>query len=169
MVQKKVDRGIYPEKIDPSAFIAETATVMGDVTVGRESSIWYGAVVRGDTAPITIGERTNIQDGCIVHVAAGQPTTIGDGVTMGHGAIVHGATIGHNVIVAVRAVVLDGAVVGENSIIGAGSVVTEGTVIPPNSLVLGVPGRVVRPVSQEQAERIRSSARNYVEYSRAYM
>jgi len=156
------------EKVHPSAFIAETAVVLGDVAIGRESSVWFHAVVRGDMASITIGERTNIQDGAVVHADPGYPATIGDGVTVGHGAVIHGATVEDDVLIGIRAVVLNGAVIGEGSIVGAGAVVTEGTVIPPRSLVLGVPGRVAREVSPQQEELIHHSAEEYVQLARAY-
>jgi len=164
----QLDITFHPEKIAPSAFIAPNAVVIGDVTIGSESSVWFGAVLRGDIAPITIGQGSNLQDGVIVHVDIGQPTVVGDGVTVGHGAILHGCTIGDNVLIGIRAVVLSGAVIGENSVIGAGAVVPEGTVIEPNSVVLGIPGRVVKKVTPELLERIRSHAEHYREYARMY-
>ncbi|HDN79969.1 MAG: gamma carbonic anhydrase family protein [Chloroflexi bacterium] len=164
----KIDVVFHPEKIDPSAFIAPGAIIIGDVTVGPESSIWFGTVIRGDIAPVIVGRGSNIQDGAVVHVDIDQPTVIGDGVTIGHGAIVHGCTIGDNVLIGIRAVVLSRAVIGENCIIGAGAVIPEGTVIPPNSVVLGVPGRVVKEVTPEVRERIRSYAEHYREYARIY-
>ena len=163
-----IDPIFHPEKIDSSAFIAPTAIIIGDVTIGPESSVWYGAVVRGDISPVVIGQGSNVQDGAVVHVDIGQPTTIGNGVTLGHGAIVHGCTIEDNVLIGIRAVVLTGAVIGANSIVGAGAVIPEGTVIPPNSLVLGVPGKVVRKLDDEHVERIRTYARHYVEYAKVY-
>ncbi|MGQ9627777.1 MAG: gamma carbonic anhydrase family protein [Anaerolineae bacterium] len=168
MEEERIDCERHPEKIHPSVFIADTATVLGDVTIGKDSSIWYSAVVRGDVEHITIGERCNIQDGAIVHCDFGFPTIIGNGVALGHGAVVHGARLEDNVLVGMKAVVLNGAVVGENSIVGAGAVVTPGTVIPPNSLVLGVPGKVVRSVPPEQAEENRERARVYMRLARAH-
>ncbi|MFQ6059160.1 MAG: gamma carbonic anhydrase family protein [Anaerolineae bacterium] len=164
--QLNLDREL--SKVDPSAFVADTAVVLDDVTIGRESSVWFQAVVRGDVGPIAIGERTNIQDGAIVHADVGYPVSIGDGVTVGHGAVIHGATVEDDVLIGIKAVVLNGAVIGEGSIVGAGAVVTEGTVIPPRSLVLGVPGRVAREVSPQQEELIRWSAEEYVRLARAY-
>ncbi len=163
-----MDVEFHPEKIDPSAFIAPGAFIIGDVTIGPESSVWFGAVLRGDIAPIVVGRGTNIQDAAVVHVDIGQPTFIGDGVTVGHGAILHGCTIGNNVLVGIRAVVLTGAVIGENSLIGAGAVVPEGTIIPPNSLVLGVPAKVVREITPELLRRIKESAEHYKNYVQVY-
>lgn len=155
-------------QIDPTAFIASNATVVGDVQIGAESSVWFGAVIRADTEAIRIGARTNIQDGCILHADPGYPIYIGDNVTVGHGAIIHGATIENCSLVGMRATILNGAIVGANSIVGAGAVVTEGMVIPPNSLVVGVPAKVKRPLGSEQAQDSCDSADHYVEYARAY-
>ncbi len=155
--------------IDPTVFIAENATVIGDVTMGAESSVWYGCVLRGDRAPITIGQRTNIQDGAIVHEDAEFPVRIGNDVSLGHGAIVHGAIIEDNVLVGIRAVVLNGARVGKNSIIGAGAVVTPGMVVPPGSVVMGIPGKVLRPVDEEGLALIKRTANNYVRYAKEYL
>jgi len=162
------DCEFHPELIHPSVYIARTAVIVGDVSLGAESSVWFGAILRGDVARITIGQRCNVQDGAIVHGAHDQPVLIGNNVTIGHGAIVHAARIHDNVMIATRATVLDGVEVGENSIVGAGALVTPGTVIPPNSLVLGIPGQVVRAISTEQVERIRQTALRYVEIARAY-
>lgn len=154
--------------VHPTAFIAWNATIIGDVTVGRDSSVWYGVVIRADTTPVTIGDETNVQEGCVLHADPGYPAIIGNRVTLGHGAIVHGATIEDDVLVGIRAVVLNGARVGRGSLVGAGAVVTEGTVIPPNSLVLGVPAKAVKEVTPEQAQRIRESAISYVEYAKQH-
>ena len=155
--------------LDASVFVAESATVIGDVTIGEASSVWFGCVVRGDTAPVVIGDRTNLQDGAIVHVDKEFPVRIGSGVVVGHGAVIHGATVGDNVLVGIRAVVLNAAVVGENSIVGACAVVTPGTVIPPGSVVLGIPGKVVRPVEEADLAITRRLASNYVGYAREYL
>ena len=160
--------GFHPEWIDPTAWVAPGAFVSGAVYLAEQVSVWYGAVLRGDTAPITIGPRTNVQDGSIIHVDHGMPTVIGADVVIGHGAIVHAATVADGCLIAIRSTVLSGAQIGEGSIIGAGAVVTEGKVIPPRSLVLGVPGRVVREISDEQAGQVRAQAARYVAYSRAY-
>jgi carbonic anhydrase/acetyltransferase-like protein (isoleucine patch superfamily) len=158
----------YP-RLGRDVFIAESAHVIGDVEIGDESSIWFGAVVRGDVNHIRIGKRTNIQDCSVLHVTSGQwPLIIGDNVTAGHRVVLHGCTIGDNVIVGIGAVVLDGAVVESTSIIGAGSVVAPGTTVPSGTLVMGVPARVKRELKPEEIERIAMSANNYVKYSKSY-
>jgi carbonic anhydrase/acetyltransferase-like protein (isoleucine patch superfamily) len=133
--------------VDQSAFIAAGAVVVGNVTIGERSSVWFNAVLRGDTEALVIGKRTNIQDGCILHADPGYPCAIGNGVTVGHGAIVHGAIIEDDVLVGMRAVVMNGARIGRGSIVATGAVVTEGTQVPPGSLVLGMPAKVVRQVT----------------------
>ncbi len=155
-------------RIHPRAFIAEGCILRGAVTVGELSSLWFQTVARGDMAPVVIGDRSNVQDGCILHVDRDLPVEIGNDVTLGHGAIVHGARIADEVLVAMRATVLSGAVVGRHCIIGAGAVVTEGAVIPEGSLVLGVPGKVIRKVKPGEVERILENARAYVEHAEAY-
>ena len=156
-------------QLDPSVFVVNSATVIGDVVIGPDSSIWFGAVVRGDIHPIRIGARSNVQDNATIHVVGGKfGTTLGDGVTVGHNAVVHGCTIEDGVLVGMGAIVLDGAVVGAESLIAAGALVPPGTRVPPRSLVLGSPGKVVRAVSDDELERIRSSASNYVGYAQRY-
>ena len=156
-------------RLDPTVFVVESATVIGDVVIGPESSVWFGAVVRGDIESIRIGARTNVQDNATIHVVGGKfGTRLGDGVTVGHNAIVHGCTIEDGALVGMGAIVLDDALVGAESLIGAGALVPPGARIPPRSLVLGSPGKVVRPVSDEELERIRSSAANYVGYAQRY-
>lgn len=154
--------------VDPTAYIAPGAALVGDVTVGRNASIWFHATVRGDMEPITLGAESNVQDACVLHVDHGRPTVLGDRVTVGHGAIVHASVIEDDVLVAMKAVILSGCRIGRHTMIGAGAVVPEGTVIPEGSLVLGVPGKVVRPLRPEEIERIHANARAYVELSRAY-
>lgn len=151
-----------PELVDPSAFVANGAAVLGDVTLGPRASVWFNAVVRGDTSPIRIGEGTNIQDGSVLHADPGFPCHIGDYVTVGHGAVVHGATIEDDVLIGIRAVVLNGAVIGNGIVIAAGAVVTEGKRIPPNSVVMGVPGKIVAETSPQHREQIRHAAEHYV-------
>ena len=143
--------------------------VTGRVRVAAEASVWYGAVLRGDLAPIYIGCRTNVQDGAIIHVNYQMPTTLGVELVVGHGAVIHAATVQDGCLVAIRAVVLSGAVIGEGAIVGAGAIVKENTVVPPRSLVLGVPGRVVRQVTDGEAQAVRDLAGRYVAYSREYM
>jgi carbonic anhydrase/acetyltransferase-like protein (isoleucine patch superfamily) len=142
--------------------------VLGDVTIGAEATVWFGAVIRGDTAPIKIGRRTNVQDGCILHADEGFPCTLGDRVTLGHGAIVHGATVEDDCLIGMRAVVMNGAVIGKGSIVAVGSVVTEGTVIPPGSIALGQPAKVRRDVTDRDGERIRHAAEHYVAAGKVY-
>ena len=149
--------------IDPSAFIHPLAFVCGDVTLGARVSIWPTAVLRGDTAAITIGEDSNVQDGTIVHVDHGVPCTIGARVAIGHRAIVHGATVEDDCLIAMGAVLLNRVHVGRGSIIGAGAVCKEGQVIPPNSLVLGMPARIVRATTSEDHVRIRRTVESYLD------
>ena len=131
-------------RVHPSAYIAPTATIIGDVEIGEGVSIWDGAVLRGDVSYIKIGKNSNIQDNAVIHVDYDEPTIIGENVTVGHMAVVHAAKVGNNVIVGIHAVVLNNAIIGDGSVIGAGAVVTPKTEIPPKSLVLGVPAKVVR-------------------------
>jgi carbonic anhydrase/acetyltransferase-like protein (isoleucine patch superfamily) len=162
-------RGRLPV-VDPSAFVDQTAQIIGDVTLGAESSIWMNVVVRGDVHFIRIGARTNIQDGTIVHVMTNtHSTVIGDEVTIGHAAIVHGSTIRDRVLVGMGAILLNGSVIGEDSIVAAGTLVPEGTVVPPRSLVMGTPGKVRRPVTDEEAASILEYSRRYVRYRLDYM
>ncbi len=158
-----------PELVAPSAFIAPGAVVLGDVTIGAEASVWYNAVLRGDTEKIVVGPQTNVQDLCLLHADPGFPCTLGARVTLGHGAIVHGATVEDECLIGMRAVVMNGAVIGAGSIVGVGAVVTEGTIIPPGSLVLGMPGKVVRAVEAKDQERIRHAAEHYVAAAKSYV
>jgi carbonic anhydrase/acetyltransferase-like protein (isoleucine patch superfamily) len=157
-----------PELIDDSAFIAPGAVILGDVRIGAQSSVWYTAVLRGDTDTISIGPRTNVQDGAVIHVDAGMPCTIGAGVTIGHRAVVHGALVEDDVLIGIGAIVLSGARISHDCIIGAGSLVTGHSVIPPRSMVLGVPGRVVRQLTDDEVQSIRMAAQHYVEYGARY-
>ncbi|MBR4768672.1 MAG: gamma carbonic anhydrase family protein [Lachnospiraceae bacterium] len=150
-------------------FKAEGAVIVGDVTFEEESSVWFNAVIRGDAGPISIGRRSNIQDNCTLHLDHGTSLTIGDDVTVGHNAILHGCTIGDNVIIGMGAIVMNGAVIGSNSIIGAGAIVTERSVIPENSLVIGIPGKVKRELTMEEIAAIRKNAAVYVEEAKAYL
>lgn len=160
--------GITP-KIDEAAFIAEGAAVIGDVTIGYGAGIWFNTVLRGDTHPIKIGRFTNIQDNCTVHVMHDHPAEIGDYVTVGHGAIVHGCTVGNNCLIGMGSVILSYAQIGDNCIIASGSVVPERKVIPPNSMVMGVPGKIVRTITPEEIENIRRSAVQYSELAQNYL
>lgn len=148
--------------IHPTAFIHPAAFVCGTVLLGARVSIWPMAVVRADSAPITIGADTNVQDGTIIHVDSGVPTVIGERVAIGHRAIVHGATVGSNCLIAMGAILLNHVVVGEGSVIGAGAVCPEGMVIPPGSVVMGVPGRVVGQVTPEMRARVEGTVESYI-------
>jgi deoxyuridine 5'-triphosphate nucleotidohydrolase len=154
--------------VSPAAFVASTAVVIGDVQVGDDSSLWYSVVVRGDAAPVIIGSRSNLQDGAIVHSDPDFITHIGDDCTLGHGAIVHGATLGDGCLIGIGAIVLNGALIGSGSIIGAGAVVSEGAQVPPGSLVLGVPGKVIRPSSLEQSVMSQRASTAYIRLGQEY-
>jgi carbonic anhydrase/acetyltransferase-like protein (isoleucine patch superfamily) len=149
--------------IDPTAFIHSRAFVCGDVTLGARVSIWPMAVIRGDTAPITVGEDSNVQDGTILHVDRGVPCTIGARVAVGHRAIIHGATVGDDCMIAMGAVLLNRVSVGAGSIVGAGALCPEGMQIPPGSLVVGLPGKVVRQVTEAEHVRIRKTVESYLQ------
>jgi len=153
--------------IDPSAYVSPHAVVSGTVSLGADSSVWPLTVIRGDKGEIRIGARTNIQDGCILHADPDAYLTIGDGVSLGHGAIVHGCTVEDEVLIGMGAVVLNHAVIGRGSLVAARALVTEGMVVPPGSLVVGIPGKV-RPLDPRHGERIRRTTQNYVELKDAY-
>ncbi len=150
-------------KLGKNVFIAKTATVIGDVTLGAHSSVWYGAVLRGDINRIVVGHHSNIQDNAVLHLADELACILGNWVTVGHGAIVHACTGRDEVLVGMGAVILDGAVIGKQSIIGAKALVTQGTKIPPGSLVLGAPGKVVRKLSPEERAGLKWWAQKYVD------
>ncbi len=149
-------------QIDPSAYVFDTATVIGTVILGARVSIWPYATLRGDIEPIEIGADSNVQDGTIIHVDAGVPCSIGDRVAIGHRAIVHGAIVDDDCLIAMGAILLNGVRVGRGSIIGAGALCTEGMQVPPGSLVIGVPGRVVRATTAAERERITRTVENYL-------
>ena len=163
-------RNIVPT-IDPSAYVDESAQIVGDVTIGPESSVWLNAVVRGDVNYIRLGRQSNLQDGVIVHVnhEPSYPTVVGDQVTVGHGAILHGCTIEDRCLIGMGAILLNGSRVGSDSIVAAGTLVPERTVIPPRSLVMGTPGRVRRSVTDDELALILDGAANYVRYRLDYM
>lgn len=150
-------------------FVASTATVIGDVEMGDDCSVWFGAVIRGDSDEIRIGNRTNIQDNAVIHCDPNAPAIIGDDCVIGHLAIVHGAQLGNCVLVGMNATVLNNAKIGNNVIIGANALITSGTVIPDNSMVLGSPGKVVGKLSEEQIAAIKENARVYVEKASEYL
>jgi len=155
-------------KIDSTAYVHPTAVVLGDVTLGAHVSVWPTAVLRGDSDTIVIGADSNVQDGAVIHVDEGIPTRVGNRVAIGHRAIVHGATIDDDVLIAMGAVLLNGVHVGSGSIIGAGAVLPEGKRIPENSLVIGVPGRIVRQTTNEERERIKRTVDAYLDLSEQY-
>jgi carbonic anhydrase/acetyltransferase-like protein (isoleucine patch superfamily) len=155
-------------RIDADAFVAAGAVVLGDVHVGPGASLWFGAVLRGDVERIRIGARTNIQDGSIVHADPGFPCLLGEGVTVGHRCVVHGAIVGAGSLVGMGAILMNGVDLGEECLIGASALVTEGKHIPPRSLVLGSPGKVVRALTAAELENLRRSAEHYVAAGRAY-
>ena len=150
-------------RVAPDAWVAESAAVVGRVALGAGASVWYGAVLRGDNEWITIGERSNIQDGSVLHTDMGSPLTIGADVTVGHQVMLHGCTIGDNSLIGIQSVILNNAKIGRNSIVGAGSVVTEGKEFPDNSLIVGAPAKLVRTLDDAAAARVRQSAEHYVE------
>ena len=150
-------------------YIAEGAKIVGDVTIGEDSSVWYNAVIRGDSNSIVIGENTNVQDNAVLHTSHSHALKIGDNVTIGHGAIVHGCTVGNNVLIGMGAIVLDGAVIENNCIIGAGALVTQNKVMPEGSLVLGNPAKVIRELTQEEMTSIQINAYEYSEEAQRYM
>ena len=154
--------------IHPSVFLAEGVVIRGDVTIGEQSSVWFNAVLRGDCETIRIGRRSNVQDACVLHADPGFPCVLGDEVTLGHGAIVHGAELADGVMIGMRAVVMNGVKIGSGSIIGVGAVVTEGSEIPPGSLVVGLPAKVKRELTAEEVNYIRHAAEHYVEQAQRY-
>ena len=157
-------------RIHPTAFIDDSAQVIGDVDIGEESGVWMCAVVRGDVNAIRVGRRTNIQDGTVVHAMTGtHETTIGDRVTIGHGAIIHGCTIEHQCLIGMGAIVLNGAHVGTGSIVAAGTLIVENMKVPPKSLVMGSPGKVRRLLTHAEIAEIQTYADRYVEYRLEYM
>ncbi len=160
--------GVRPEIAEGECWIAPTAVLIGRVKVEAEASIWWGAVLRGDNEPITVGRGSNVQDGCVLHTDPGYPLTIRPGVTVGHMVMLHGCEIGEGTLVGIGAVVLNGARIGRNCLIGAGALVPEGREIPDGSLVMGMPARIVGEVRPEQLSRIASGTRKYVDNGARY-
>lgn len=160
----------HSPRIGDRVFIAENATLIGDVTLGDDCSIWYGAVLRGDVHSIRIGARTNVQDNCVLHVTNGtHPIEIAEEVTIGHGVIAHGCTIGRRALIGMGSRVLDGATIGALALIGAGALVGEGMEIPPRTLALGIPAKVKRDLRMDEIVRLEQSWRNYLEYKEKYL
>ena len=155
-------------RVAPDAWVAESATVVGRVDLAAGANVWYGAVLRGDNEWITIGERSNIQDGSVLHTDSGMPLTLGDNVTVGHQVMLHGCTVGDGSLIGIQAVVLNGAKIGRHCLVGAGALVTEGKEFPDGSMIIGSPARVVRQLTPAQIEGLRRSAQHYVENWKRY-
>lgn len=159
--------GVWP-KIALTAFIAPTAVIVGDVEIGEEASVWFGAVLRADTAPIRIGARSNIQDNCVIHTDEGAPATVGVGCSVGHGVIIHGAIVGDGALIGMAATLLNHSEAGAGCIIAAGALLPEGKTIPAGQLALGSPAKVARPVSDAERARIADGLAHYLAYAREY-
>ena len=155
-------------QVAPTAFVTREATLVGEVILGEQASVWFGAVARGDNEPIRIGAGSNIQEGAVLHADPGYPLTIGANVTVGHQAMLHGCTIGDGALIGIQAVVLNGAVIGAGSLVGAGAVVTERKIFPERSMILGAPAKVVRQLSDEEVAGIRRIADNYASRAAQY-
>jgi len=168
MNKREMQTDFRSELIAGEVFIAGNATVRGSVTIGERSSIWFGAVVRGDTEVVEIGCRTNVQDLAVLHADPGYPCQLGDDVTVGHSAVVHGAIVESGALIGIRAVVLNGAKIGAGAIVGAGAVVTEGMEVPAGHLAVGVPAKVIRELTSEDSERLTRTAGHYVLAAQAY-
>ena len=158
----------HTPQIEPTAWVADSAQVMGDVRLAADASVWFGATLRGDTEPIVIGEGANIQDNSVLHADIGQPLTVGKRVTVGHMVVLHGCTIGDESLIGIGAVVLNGAKIGRNCLVGAGSLVTEGKEFPDGSMIMGTPAKVVRQLTPEQIEGLRRSAQHYIDNARRF-
>lgn len=155
-------------RIAPSAWVADSAQVMGNVVLGEDVSVWFGTIIRGDTETITIGRGSNIQDASVLHADIGKALTIGDNVTVGHKVMLHGCTIGDESLIGIGAVVLNGARIGKNCLVGAGALVTEGKEFPDGSMIIGSPAKAVRQLTPEQIEGLKLSARHYIENSHRF-
>ena len=155
-------------RLDPSAWVAESAEVIGRVELGADASVWYGAVLRGDNEWITIGERSNIQDGCVLHTDVGTPLVVGADVTVGHQVVLHGCSVGEGSLIGIQSVILNGARIGRHCIVGAGALVTEGKEFPDGVLIVGSPAKVVRELTPEQIARVGLSAAHYVNNARRH-
>jgi carbonic anhydrase/acetyltransferase-like protein (isoleucine patch superfamily) len=154
--------------LHPSAWVADSAQVMGNVTLAEDSSVWFGVVIRGDMDAITVGKGSNIQDSSVLHTDQGVPLTIGENVTVGHQVMLHGCTIGDGSLIGIQAVILNGAKIGKNCLVGAGSLVTEGKEFPDGSMIFGSPAKAVRQLTEEQIEGLKLSAQRYINNARRY-
>ena len=159
--------GVAPQ-VAPTAWVADSAQVMGNVTMGEDSSLWFGAVARGDCESITIGAGSNVQDASVLHADVGKPLVIGERVTVGHQVMLHGCTIGDESLIGIGAIVLNGAKIGKNCLVGAGSLVTEGKEFPDGSMIMGSPAKAVRQLTPEQIEGLRRSAQHYIDNARRF-
>ncbi|MAI70508.1 MAG: gamma carbonic anhydrase family protein [Rhodopirellula sp.] len=168
MNRREIQAGFQPDLIAEDVFIAGNATVRGSVTIGDRSSVWFGAVVRGDTEAVEIGCRSNVQDLAVLHADPGYPCRLGDDVTVGHSAVVHGAIVESGALIGIRAVVLNGAKIGTGAIVGAGAVVTEGMEVPAGHLAVGIPAKVIRRLTSEDSERLTRAAAHYVLAAESY-
>ncbi len=157
-----------PDLVDATVYVAPNATIVGEVRIGAGASVWFGCVLRAEYAPITVGARTNIQDLTVVHSDVEQPCVLGEGVSVGHRAVVHGATIGDGALIGIGAVILNGATIGREALVGAGTLVPQGFVVPDRHLALGVPARIVRQLTADEVENQRAIADHYVALARAY-
>ncbi len=154
--------------VHPSAWVAENAQVMGNVTLAENTSIWFGVVIRGDTSTITVGKGSNVQDNSVLHADVGMPLVIGEGVTVGHQVMLHGCTVGDNALIGIGAIVLNGAKIGNNCLVGAGALVTEGKEFPDGAMIIGSPAKAVRMLSPEQIEGLKMSAQHYIDNAKRY-
>jgi carbonic anhydrase/acetyltransferase-like protein (isoleucine patch superfamily) len=161
-------KGLF-RRVEGGAFVAANAVVTGDVALGPDVGVWFGCVVRGDDAPLTVGRRTNVQDLTMIHADTGVPNVIGEEVTIGHRCVLHGARVEDRCLIGMGAVLLGGSVIGAESLVAAGAVVKENFVVPPRSLVAGVPAKILRPVTDAEVEMIRRSAEGYVKKIRLYL
>ena len=168
MATYDLDGTVPDQQGNGAAFIAEDAAVIGKVTLGEDSSVWFGCVLRGDNERITVGARSNVQEHTVMHTDMGFPLDIGEGCTIGHRAMLHGCTIGENSLIGIGSIVLNGARIGRNSLVGAGALVTEGKEFPDNSLIIGSPARAVRTLDDDAVARLRDSADHYVENARRF-
>lgn len=158
----------FTPEIDPSAYVTDSAKLIGKVRVGAKASIWFDVTIRGDNELITVGDGSNVQEGCVLHTDPGFPLTIGQNVTVGHQAMLHGCTIGDGSLIGIQAIILNGAQIGKNCLVGAGALVTEGKVFPDNSLIIGSPAKVARTLLPEDIARMQANTQNYVQRGQAY-
>lgn len=160
--------GEHVPRIASSAYVVESATVIGRVSIGERSSVWFGVIIRGDDEDIAIGDGSNVQESCVLHADPGFPLVIGDNVTVGHQVMLHGCRIGEGSLIGIQAVILNGAQIGRNCLVGAGALVTEGKEFPDNSLIIGSPAKVARTLSEEDVARMQRAASHYVRRSQQY-